>query len=162
MTFLWLFLAAVCGAVLFHTSQQVTDGRNRLATLNEDVRKEDETIRVLQAEWSYLNQPDRLEKLSKEYLDLAPLKGRQFTKLSDIPDRAEAPAVADAAKPAAETAEKPAAMAEAKPVAAKPAPAVKIRKAAVPPAPVHKPAPITASGNGSRSFDDVMKSLGVH
>ena len=66
MTFIWLILAALSGGVLYHTSQQVTDGRQKLATLNDDIRKEDETIRVLQAEWSYLNQPDRLDPVLLE------------------------------------------------------------------------------------------------
>ncbi len=83
-TFLWLFLGAICGAMLFHTSQQVTDGRTKLASIDAATQKEDESLRVLQAEWSYLNQPDRLEKLSKQYLDLTPLKGKQFGKVADL------------------------------------------------------------------------------
>ncbi|TAL37422.1 MAG: hypothetical protein EPN97_05105 [Alphaproteobacteria bacterium] len=183
MTILWLALAAICSAVLFHTSQQVTDGRAKLAGLSQDARKEEESIRVLQAEWSYLNQPDRLEKLSKQYLDLAPLKGRQFTKLEEFPARpapaAEAQAetsvatvaavaeetqkplpVATTEKPAAEKppAEKPVAE---KPAATPTATIVKFRKPAAPPAPVKKAAPVTASGAKSRSFTDLMKSLGV-
>jgi hypothetical protein len=171
MTFIWLILAALSGGVLYHTSQQVTDGRQKLATINDDIRKEDETIRVLQAEWSYLNQPDRLEKLSKQYLDLAPLQGKQFAKLSDIPEQTAAP-VADAAAapaPAAETspekapavAATPPVKAETKPAKVAKAPVVKIRKPATAPAPKH-PAPVaTAQGEPDRSFSDVMKSLGV-
>lgn len=191
MTILWLALAAICSAVLFHTSQQVTDGRPKLTALNEDIRKENETVRVLQAEWSYLNQPDRLEKLSKQYLDLAPLKGRQFTKLEETPARAApvaetapvaeaepapvAPVAEETQKPlpvaAAETTstEKPAAekpvvkkVAVEKPAAEKPVTAVvKFRKPAAAPAPVKHAAPVTASGGKSRSFGDLMKSLGV-
>ena len=187
MTILWLALAAICSAVLFHTSQQVTDGRTKLTALQEDVRKENETVRVLQAEWSYLNQPDRLEKLSKQYLDLAPLKGRQFTKLEETPERPAPVAAAEPAPapvaPVAEETPKPlpvAAVEQAateKPVAEKPAPGkeavekpaaekpvaavVKFRKPAAPPVPVKHPAPVTASGGKSRSFSDLMKSLGV-
>ncbi|MDF3022986.1 MAG: hypothetical protein K0R10_347 [Alphaproteobacteria bacterium] len=84
---LWLVLAVICGGMLFQTSQRVTDGRAQLAGIENAARKEDEHLRVLQAEWSYLNQPDRLEKLSKQYLQLAPLKGKQFTKVSDLEQR---------------------------------------------------------------------------
>ncbi|MDE1152967.1 MAG: hypothetical protein PW788_10560 [Micavibrio sp.] len=97
--YLWLLLAAVCGTMLFHTSQQVTDGRTKLAGIEAKAEKEDETIRVLQAEWSYLNQPDRLEKLSRQYLTLEPLKGRQFGKIADLEARPVPDAPADA-KPA--------------------------------------------------------------
>lgn len=101
-TALWLCLAAICGAVLFHTTQQVTDGRERLAVINHDIQKEEETLRVLQAEWSYLNQPERLEKLSSEYLKLQALKGRQFARLEDL-ERPPAPVPAPAAAPAEKT-----------------------------------------------------------
>jgi len=100
-TFLWLLLAVICGCLLFRTSQQVTDGRVKLAAIEAETRKEEESIRVLDAEWSYLNQPDRLEKLSKQYLDLVPLKGRQFSKIADLGGKAPAapasPAMAAAA-----------------------------------------------------------------
>jgi hypothetical protein len=180
MTLLWLFLAALSGGVLYHTSQQVTDGRQKLATINDDLRKEDETIRVLQAEWGYLNQPDRLEKLSKQYLDLAPLKGKQFAKLGDIPEQPDAPAVAAAAAAIATTATTaatppstpaasadkaqtlasgtPPAKAETRPARVAKAPVVKIRKPAAPP---KRPAPVATAQSADRSFADVVKSLGV-
>lgn len=143
---LWLVLAVVCGGMLFQTSQRVTDGRAQLAGIEAAVRKEDEHLRVLQAEWSYLNQPDRLEKLSKQYLHLAPLKGKQFTKLSDLEARPAAPVV-EAPVAAAETpdavviepevvAPAPAAAAPAAPAAKPPAVAVK------PAAPLIKPQPV--------------------
>ena len=57
---LWLVLASLCGGILFQTSQRVNDGRTRLANINAALKKEDESLRVLQAEWSYLNQPEGL------------------------------------------------------------------------------------------------------
>ncbi len=98
-TLLWLFLAAICGGMLFHTSQQVTDGRTKLASIEAATQKEDESLRVLQAEWSYLNQPDRLEKLSKQYLDLAPLKGKQFAKVADLEAKPASAKADDVAAP---------------------------------------------------------------
>jgi hypothetical protein len=88
---LWLCCAMITGALLFQTSQRVTDGRQRLAHITADMRREEDTLRVLQAEWSYLNQPERLEKLSAQYLKLAPMKGRQFIAAADIPQRPAPP-----------------------------------------------------------------------
>lgn len=144
---LWLVLAVICGGMLFQTSQRVTDGRAQLAGIEAAARKEDEHLRVLQAEWSYLNQPDRLEKLSNQYLHLEPLKGKQFAKVADLEQRAvEVVAEVDTAAPVIEpetaapvvTAAEPAAVAPAvktapvaqtapllKPVPQKPAAAVK-------------------------------------
>lgn len=99
MAALWLVLAFVAGTLLFKTSQQVNDGRQRLAVITNDIRREEDSLRVLQAEWSYLNQPDRLEKLSKQYLKLVPMKGQQFAGIDSLPLRPapeEAPAADEA------------------------------------------------------------------
>lgn len=84
---LWLFCALVCGALLFKTSQAVTDGRAKLDLITADTRREEDSLRVLQAEWSYLNQPDRLEKLAAQYLKLAPMRGKQFAEAQSLPLR---------------------------------------------------------------------------
>lgn len=103
-TLLWLGLAAFCGAALFHTSQKVNDGRQQLSLLNADLRREEESLRVLQAEWSYLNNPDRLEKLARSHLALQETKGKQFVKLSNVnvaeTERAAAPVDKPVEKPA--------------------------------------------------------------
>jgi hypothetical protein len=93
---LWLVLAAACGTVLFHTSQRVTDTREKIAALSADTVKEQDSIRVLNAEWSYLNAPARLEKLARAHLALEPMKGRQFVSAAAL-DAALQPAAGDAA-----------------------------------------------------------------
>jgi hypothetical protein len=99
-TLLWLVLSAFCGTVLFHTSQKVHDEREKIAALDANIAKEEESLRVLNAEWSYLNQPARLEKLAKTYLNMAPLKGSQFIKVEDIPLRGAVVAEAVTTTPA--------------------------------------------------------------
>ena len=170
---LWLVLAALCGGILFQTSQRVNDGRARLADINAVLKKEDETLRVLQAEWSYLNQPERLEKLSKKYFGLAPLKGKQFGKVSELeikPASAQTVETAEVAAPVP-VPEKPALVlkpvtaADISPVfapqPAKPRPAT-IKSSAWAEQPrtagAARPAP---SAPIRRDFDDVIKSLGV-
>ncbi len=133
---LWLVLAVICGGMLFQTSQRVTDGRAQLAGIDAAARKEDEHLRVLQAEWSYLNQPDRLEKLSKQYLHLAPLKGKQFTKVVELEERsaapvAEAPAVAPETSAAVVVVE-PEVTAPAAPIATAPIAATPVAPAVTP------------------------------
>jgi hypothetical protein len=175
-TCLWLFLALASSIMLFRTSQHVTDGRQQLTAIQRDMRQEEESLRVLQAEWSYLNQPDRLEKLNKEYLSLVPMKGRQFTAVANLGTPAvpepEKPAIAEAATPATPA---PAAPAPQKQAAA-PAPrketphpaavaAAAPKPVAAPksvPAPVALAAPLSkqkAAQNTARGFGDVLKSL---
>lgn len=172
---LWLFLAALCGGVLFQTASRVNDGLSRLANINGSIKKEDESLRVLQAEWSYLNQPERLEKLSKKYLGLEPLKGRQFGKAADLEERPAPPPVAEqAAAPAVVPVPEPEAqkIAEETPPVVVVLPAETVSPVLVPPAAKQKPRaksawrepPRTAQPRPraeDRDFSDVMKSLGV-
>lgn len=141
-TLLWLLLAAFCGYSLFYTSQRAHDSHEKLSRISQDVLKEEESLRVLHAEWSYLNQPARLEKLSKEHLKLIPLKGRQFIRIEDIPLRSLAPQVA-----------------EEVPVVIKINPPPK-EAAAQSVHPAHKHSLAATAANG-RDLRDVMKSLGV-
>lgn len=65
---LLLCVAAGLGALLFRTSQSVQGAEDRLAEFNQAIRQERENIRVLDAEWDYLNRPQRLEELADKYL----------------------------------------------------------------------------------------------
>ncbi len=63
---------------------------------------------MLRAEWSLLNRPERIERLAKKYLKLAPAKPVQLLTIDTVTDRdfdrtrleLAAPAPAPAAKPA--------------------------------------------------------------
>ena len=83
-SFLWLGLAVLCGTMLYITSQRVTDGLEHLAAVQKELRQEEESQRVLMAEWSYLNKPERLEKLSRTHLQMTPLRARQFIAIDKI------------------------------------------------------------------------------
>lgn len=76
-------LAVLSGAMLLYVSQQVQQAENDLAHVKREINQEQETLRVLRAEWSYLNNPDYLEDLAHDYLDLVPLDS---VHLSDNPD----------------------------------------------------------------------------
>lgn len=67
-----LGLAAISGVVLLYTSQQVQIAENQIAELEQQIEREEERIRMLQAEWAHLNRPERLERLANEFLDMLP------------------------------------------------------------------------------------------
>jgi len=171
---LWLLLAVFCGSGIFHTSQKVHDERAKIATLNASIGKEEESLRVLNAEWSYLNQPARLEKLAKTYLHLAPLKGSQFAKVEDIPlrgsaDTQTAPIMAEKKPEEKKVAEKKTAkphIAAAAPLKVKPlhisTPAAEEEDDEEAPAKrktTVKAASLTKPAANPRSFTDLMKNL---
>ncbi|KLK91083.1 hypothetical protein AA309_21735 [Microvirga vignae] len=59
----------------------------QVAKLKSKVQREREAIAVLQAEWQYLDRPDRLQAAADQHLDLHALKIQQLARLSDLPNR---------------------------------------------------------------------------
>ncbi|CAO3413629.1 cell division protein FtsL [Azospirillum endophyticum] len=97
----WLFwggLIAAAGGVLFQTSYDVQDLEEKLAGLNRKIIQEQESIQVLKAEWSYLNDPTKLEQMAQAYLALQPTEPRQYLAMDVIPMRP-----GDAVQPPAQT-----------------------------------------------------------
>jgi hypothetical protein len=85
-------LAVLTGGLLLRTSQSVQKAEEKLDQLKISVQQEQDSIRLLDAEWAYLNNPERLEKLSRQYLDLMPPQPAAM-----ISEPAEIPAKLDAA-----------------------------------------------------------------
>jgi len=63
-------LLVLIGAVLMHISHRVQTAERKIARVDQKIAQEQENIRVLKAEWAYLNSPQRLERLATEGLDL--------------------------------------------------------------------------------------------
>lgn len=86
-TILW-FLAATCvGVALFLLKYEVQNREERLAALHRQILADQEAIHVLEAEWSYLNRPDRLEAMVRRHLDMVPLDERRVESLERLPMR---------------------------------------------------------------------------
>lgn len=84
-TIVWIALACTASGILYQTSYRVQEQEERLSRLNRQIVAEQEAIQVLKAEWAYLNDPDRLEKLAAEHLVLQPTKAEQIVSLDQIP-----------------------------------------------------------------------------
>ncbi len=74
----WLALILIAGATLMQISYQVDQKERELRKLTTQLIAHEDSIRVLKAEWAYLNQPQRLEKLSAKYLALKPVQVAQL------------------------------------------------------------------------------------
>jgi hypothetical protein len=88
----WLVMASGIGWAVYQLKYEVIQLETQLNKLNRDIAGDQEAIRILKAEWSYLNQPQELETLSKRFLDLEPMLGRQFTDLASLPIKGGEPA----------------------------------------------------------------------
>ncbi len=82
--FLWFVLAIFCSGALFYVSQRTYDMKQDLSFITKDISQEKEALRVLEAEWSYLNNPKRLERLAKKYLKTDVMKLDQFIKEESV------------------------------------------------------------------------------
>ncbi|MGB4057893.1 MAG: hypothetical protein WBK77_07400 [Alphaproteobacteria bacterium] len=79
-------MAALSGALLLHTSQNVHQAEVELDKVTEAANREKDSIRFLKAEWAYLNSPARLEALAQKYLGFEPASSAQIkTDGAEIP-----------------------------------------------------------------------------
>lgn len=82
----WLILGLLvigcCAGVLFHVKYQVQYIERDIAEVKRQIHDDEEAIHVLKAEWSYLDSPERLRKLSDEHLHLVPQDIRQVSMLN--------------------------------------------------------------------------------
>lgn len=59
--------------------------RNQIGQVEADIGKEKQRIRVLEAEVAHLEQPERLERLARGYLEMAPVAARQEASIDALP-----------------------------------------------------------------------------
>ncbi|HAY47805.1 MULTISPECIES: hypothetical protein [Thalassospira] len=86
VTIIGLFLTILIGAGTYWVSHEVERLEKHYAEIQSDILAEQESIHVLEAEWSYLNNPERIEKLSREYLSLAQIEVLQMASIDDLPE----------------------------------------------------------------------------
>ena len=82
-------LAAISGAALLNVSQRVQHAEERLSAIKAEIAQEEDAVRLLRAEWAYLNRPGRLERMAQDFLDLLPprpdtMQGEMMEKASEL------------------------------------------------------------------------------
>ena len=95
-TILWVCLAGVVGVGLFFVKHEVSDLETRLAGVTHDIQSNEEEVHVLQAEWSYLNDPARLRELAEKHLGMRPIAPTQIATLDTLPGDSAVSAFASA------------------------------------------------------------------
>lgn len=83
----WLLAIAVAAHMLFKVEQEVRLLEDELADIDLAILTESDALRALQADWSYLNRPERLAALSEEHLSFLPMRPRQITQFAALPMR---------------------------------------------------------------------------
>jgi cell division protein FtsL len=75
------------GALTYVIYQVKYDARSldkEIVALNKSLETERDAIAVLRAEWSLLNRPERIDRLAKKYLKLAPPSPHQLKTLDTV------------------------------------------------------------------------------
>jgi hypothetical protein len=70
---------------LYMVKYRVQTIKHEVAQAEAQLADERKNLRVLEAEWTFLNRPERLRTLSEKYLDVKPLRGQQIAEFKNIP-----------------------------------------------------------------------------
>ena len=116
----WVVLPIVAGSGLYLLKMQVEAQEQRLVGLQKRIADDRESIHVLDAEWSYLNDPERLRTEADRLLGMEAIKPSQIVTFDQVPfpdpaPAADSPAVSSVPDRAPSAAARPRAVAKADP-----------------------------------------------
>ena len=85
-----IVIMIAAAAVTYRIKQEAELKLVSIQKLQREVAQENDSIKLLRAEWSLLTEPSRLQKLVDVYrtqLDLGPIDPRQISSFRDLPER---------------------------------------------------------------------------
>ena len=94
----WLLTAGLATALVFQVSNDVQSLEGELKQVKREILREQESLHILKAEWSYLNRPERLGDLARRHLLLEPLAAERILTFVDLARRADDPLAGVAVK----------------------------------------------------------------
>jgi hypothetical protein len=91
-TLFWLIVVSATGFAMFAVKYQVQALADELVQTTRKTAQAEHEVRVLDAEWAYLNRPDALAEMNQRYLSLVPIATKQlYASVTDIPMRPAPP-----------------------------------------------------------------------
>jgi hypothetical protein len=85
MDVMWVGLVLIVATALFILKYEVQGLEETLAERQTEIDSHARAIQVLEAEWTFLNDPARLRRLGLEYLELAPIEPARIVSLQSLP-----------------------------------------------------------------------------
>ena len=107
--YMWAALAIAVGIGLFMVKYKVQALEDELINQREQIVRDRSAIRVLEAEWTYLNDPERLRRLSAQHLGFGAAVPQNMVDISGLPYRVPSNSVGAVAAPDMPTRSVPAA-----------------------------------------------------
>ena len=83
------------GVGTYVVEQMILEREQKIATLKAKIKEEQDRITVLEADWSYLTRPSRIQSLSKEMLSFAPIEPQRILTLDMLEGGDAAPSSKD-------------------------------------------------------------------
>lgn len=68
----------ICSIILYKTKYFVAEKQSYNALLEKKINDVDKTIRLLKADWAYINTPRRISQLAEEQLGMKPISPNQI------------------------------------------------------------------------------------
>ncbi len=84
-TIFWMFVIVLGAFGLYLVKYKVQALKDEIAETETKITEERDSLHVIEAEWTYLNRPERLQALAGKYLALKPVAGEQLTELEAVP-----------------------------------------------------------------------------
>ena len=89
ISILWTTLTCFVIFGSFILKNQVYELEKELSRINKEIQSDAQNIQVLKAQWSQLNNPQRLRKLASEHIFLNNVKAEQIINYSALPFKYE-------------------------------------------------------------------------
>jgi hypothetical protein len=84
-TIAWLVFIAAAVYGLYTVKYRVLALQREIASVEQELKQEQQNLHVVNAEWAYLTRPDRLQKLVAANTKLMPVQGVQVMEVSTLP-----------------------------------------------------------------------------
>jgi cell division protein FtsL len=98
----FLALTLVFAYGTYHVKYDAQRAVKELKQINRDMDAEKARERALEADWSLLNEPTRLQKLAGRHLALVPIEAKQIASVSDLKGRLQVLTASAEAEPPAD------------------------------------------------------------
>lgn len=82
---LWFTLTIFMAFGCFVMKNYVADLEKELTQINRKINDDVKSIHILKAEWSHLNNPERLRGLATKHISLEPVKPEQIISYASLP-----------------------------------------------------------------------------
>jgi cell division protein FtsL len=84
---IWLIVAGAVALGLYQVKYEVQSLEEELQQVRHDIRQDRVALHVLEAEWAYLNRPERLQRLAAKHLDMGPSGAKKVAAVTALPPR---------------------------------------------------------------------------